>query len=145
MNVSRVIYFLLVIMMSTPSCAHAQVLHQVCFKDYCFKVELADRAEDRQRGLQFRSSLGNDQGMLFVFPVAAKHAFWMKDTLIPLDIIWMDLDKRVVFIEANAKPCKTAPCASFVPSEDALYVLEINAGLATLNGLQIGDPVNFSI
>ena len=72
---------------------------RACFKEYCFAVELAISPEERSRGLMFRESLDQDKGMLFIFEKEEKHAFWMKNTLIPLDIIWIDHNKEVIFIK----------------------------------------------
>ena len=106
---------------------------------------IAATDEDRMRGLQSRPSLDPDKGMLFVFPESGRHAFWMKNTLIPLDIIWLDYGRRVVFIEENAKPCKIAPCPSFVPTGDALYVLEINGNSASALGIKEGSVLEFRL
>jgi uncharacterized membrane protein (UPF0127 family) len=108
-------------------------------------VEVATTDETRMRGLQFRNSLSENQGMLFVFDHEDQYAFWMKDTLIPLDIIWLDYSKKVVYIEENAKPCKIAPCPSYRPSANALYVLEVNAGYAQKIGLKKGDALEFQL
>jgi len=103
------------------------------------------KPEDVQRGLQFRESLDKNKGMLFVFAESRRHAFWMKDTLIPLDIIWLDYARRVVYIAPNIPPCPQDPCPSYSPERDALYVLEINAGVAQQLGLKPGDLAEFRI
>src|SRR4030042_2848822 len=64
--------------------------NQVCFKKHCFSVELAVTPEEREEGLMFRKNLDSDKGMLFIFEKEGKYGFWMKKTLIPLDIIWID-------------------------------------------------------
>ncbi len=91
------------------------------------------------RGLQFRTSLAQDAGMLFIFDQPLRYSFWMKDTLIALDMIWLDQEMRVVHVESNVPPCTEDPCASYSPSEPALYVLELNAGTASLINLKPGD------
>ena len=83
--------------------------------------------------------------MLFVFPKEAKHAFWMKDTYISLDIIWLNYAKKVVHIEENVKPCKIAPCPTYHPSENALYTLEVNADYVRKIGLKVGDTMEFRL
>lgn len=83
--------------------------------------------------------------MLFVFSSATKHSFWMKDTLIPLDMIWMDYAHRVVDMRTQVPPCTSDPCPVYTPSANALYVLEINSGLSDTIGLKIGDEVDFRL
>ena len=77
--------------------------------------------------------------MLFVFEKEDVYQFWMKDTLIPLDMIWIDEGGKIVFIKENAEPCESEPCESFVPDGKAKYVLEINGGMTKLRGIDIGD------
>lgn len=115
----------------------------VCFYDHCIKVEVVRTQEERGRGLQFRKSLGRDEGMLFVFPSSQRQSFWMKDTFIPLDIIWIDRHKRVVFIIPNVLPCETEKCPVYTPDTAANYVLEVNAGVTVELGLRVGDQVSF--
>ena len=119
--------------------------NQVCFKNHCFQVELAQNDEERTRGLQWRESMDGGKGMLFIFPYPSKYGFWMKDTLIPLDMIWMDYARRVVSIVTDVKPCKESPCPTFTPPSDALYVFEINAGYAAKLGIKKGDVAVFKL
>ena len=79
----------------------------------------------------YRDSLPRQSGMLFVFESEHKHGFWMKNTLIPLDMIWINRDSRIVDIK-TATPCVSDPCPTYQPIADSLYVLEINAGLSQL-------------
>ena len=109
----------------------------------CFNVEIADTPETCTYGLMNRKSLNQDNGMLFLFETEAKYCFWMKNTLISLDIIWLDKNKKVVFIKHNAEPCQAEPCETFGPSEKAKYVLEINSGLAKEIGLEKGNYLEF--
>lgn len=97
------------------------------------------------RGLQFRGSLDSYSGMLFIFPQSRRHSFWMKDTLIPLDMIWMDHGRKIVHIEHDVPPCREDPCPVYTPPQEALYVLEVNAGTAGALGLQLGDEAEFKI
>lgn len=117
--------------------------NQVCFQENCFNVELAITEQQKILGLQSRESLENDSGMLFLFTAPGIYSFWMKDTLIPLDIIWLDENKKIVFIKENALPCQTTQCESFSPEENAKYVLEINAFSSSLNNLSIGTQAKF--
>jgi uncharacterized membrane protein (UPF0127 family) len=72
-------------------------------------------------------------------------SFWMKNTLIPLDMIWIDDQKTIVDITSNAVPCKKDPCEVYRPTEQSQYVLELNAGQVVEKGLQNGDIADFSI
>src|SRR5512136_1706981 len=102
-------------------------------------VEIADTDAIRQRGLMFRTSLTPNEGMIFVFPSVGSYPFWMKNTLIPLDMLWLDPRGRVVSIARSVPPCKADPCPSYPPDADALYVVEVVAGFATQHGVKVGD------
>ena len=104
------------------------------------RVEVMRTPAEHERGLMFRQALGRDEGMLFVFPDAADHAFWMKNTLIPLDMIFVDAAGVVVGIVENAGPMTTTPRTVGVPSR---YVLEVNGGWSAAQGVARGDRVRF--
>lgn len=118
-------------------------LKQLCFGERCFEIEVAETQEERFKGLQNRQFMSADHGMLFVFPESKKHRFWMKDTYISLDMIWMDGNKKVVTIIPNVLPCKTEQCPVYTPDHDASYVLELNAGTTIEIGLKVGDQATF--
>ncbi|MFW5926726.1 MAG: DUF192 domain-containing protein [Wenzhouxiangella sp.] len=109
-----------------------------------FYVEIADDDESRARGLMFRDELADNRGMLFIFRQERPRSFWMKNTRIPLDIIYLDGDLRVVSISADTPPCRsrTGRCPGYRSAGPARYVLEINAGQAEALGLARGDRVN---
>ncbi len=115
---------------------------RVCFESYCFNVELAVTPEQRRNGLMFRENLGPKEGMLFVYDKEEMYYFWMKNTLISLDIIWINNNKEVVFISENVQPCKNVSCPAIKPSENAKYILEINGGICQKIGLAIGDKIS---
>jgi len=117
----------------------------VCFKENCFSVEIAMSQRERTEGLMFRKSLEQDKGMLFVFDKDGEYSFWMKNTLIPLDIIWMNGNKEAVFISRNSQPCNTGDCLSIRPGVEARYVLELNAGTADNIGLLLGEKAVFDL
>lgn len=106
-----------------------------------FRVEIAADDASRAQGLMFRDQLAANRGMLFLFPDQAPRSFWMRNTRIPLDIIYLDRDWRVVSIAANARPCRIQRCPSYPSAGPAQFVLEINAGLAAELGLEPGDTV----
>ncbi len=118
---------------------------QVCFGKQCYVVEVVQKKEEIVRGLQFRRSLAPNAGMLFVFAKESFYSFWMKDTLIPLDMIWLDRGQKVVHLERQVLPCQEDPCPTYQPGAAALYVLEINAGEASRIGLTIGQRADFMI
>jgi len=133
-----------IFILSTAGITHSKQ-KQVCFKENCFSVELADSLYEHSRGLMFRKQLNLDKGMLFIFKEENKHSFWMKNTLIPLDIIWINKDKKVVFISRNAQPCKKDACPLIPPDKKAQYVLELNGGISDKIGLKVGDKIIFEL
>lgn len=108
------------------------------------QVEVPATPAEMARGLMQRESLGKNAGMIFVFEKEAKHSFWMKNTLIPLDLIFIDDENKIVDI-LNAVPCKKEPCEHYIPKEKALYVLEVNNGFAQKHKIEIGEEVNINI
>lgn len=117
---------------------------QVCSNTECFNVIIAENQEERMKGLMFVENMPEDEGMIFVFDNEATHAFWMKNTLIPLDMVWLDKDLNVVHIESNVPPCKQEQCPIYEPSRPSLYVLEINAGKAAEAGIQTGTTLKYT-
>ncbi len=109
------------------------------------QAELALTPDERARGLMFRDSLAADRGMLFVFPVADFHGFWMKNCRFPIDIIWLSPEKKVVHIETAVPPCKKDPCPSYGPMRKAKYVLEVVADFTRRERLRLGDSLDFDI
>ena len=105
-----------------------------------FSVEYAQTDEERAKGLMFKESMADDEGMLFIFDEEKSRRFWMKNTLIPLDIIFLDENKTVVFIHENAQPCKEDPCKLY-ESPPAKYVFEINGGLTKKKNIVIGSQL----
>jgi uncharacterized membrane protein (UPF0127 family) len=102
-------------------------------------AEIADTPAKVARGYMYRTRVGERDGMIFVFPVPDVHPFWMKNTLVPLDMIWMDEEFGVLHIQPSAPPCKADPCPSYGPPRKAAYVLEVRAGTAAEQGLRVGD------
>lgn len=108
-----------------------------------FDVEIVSTSEDMARGLMFRDSMPEEHSMLFIFPETIPLAFWMKNTLIPLDMIFMDENMTVVHI-ANAVPCKADPCEHYDSPLPGKYVLEINSGLAAEKNIVVGTKMQLS-
>ena len=108
-------------------------------------AELADTPQKRSRGLMFRKQLAARTGMLFVFEEAGEWSFWMKNTNIALDILWLGADKRIVHVEENVPGCKQDPCPEYKPNKDALYVLELPAGSVKREKLAKGMKLEFAL
>lgn len=109
------------------------------------QVEVMVRDEDRAMGLMFRSALPQDRGMLFVFERADFHGFWMKNCRFPIDMVWLDEDKRVVHVAEAVPPCQSATCPSYEPLRRALYVVELNAGQARREKALVGSVLEFQL
>jgi uncharacterized protein len=105
-----------------------------------FRVEVAVTPEEHARGLMYRSRLADDAGMVFVFEQPAIQRFWMKNTLIPLDMIFIGKDRRIVGVVENAAPETESERMVGAPSQ---YVLEIGGGLSAKLGIRRGEPVDF--
>jgi uncharacterized membrane protein (UPF0127 family) len=101
-------------------------------------LEVAVTPETQRQGLMYRTSLRDGHGMLFVFPAEDHHTFWMKNTLIPLDMLFIAGDGHIVGIHADAVPLSTAPIGVGRPSR---YVLEVAGGYAARRGIASGDRV----
>ncbi len=104
------------------------------------RVEIADTPAKRELGLQYRRELGDDQGMLFLFPAESVQTFWMKNTPLPLDMIFIGSDLKIVGIVRDAVPFSTTTRSVGVPSQ---FVLEIKGGLASAKGIEVGNSVRF--
>lgn len=105
-------------------------------------VEIADTPAKRNQGLAQRSSLPENQGMLFVFTEAGYHPFWMKDTLIPLDFIWI-ANNKIVAITSHVQPEDYQPPKTLKPEEKVDVVLELNADAARKFNLTPGQKIEF--
>jgi len=108
-------------------------------------AEIADEPGEWATGLMFREDLDDDRGMLFVFPDDQERTFWMKNTEIPLDLLFISSENRVVEIMPTLQPCVADPCARYQSRVTARYVLEVNAGTVALSGVEVGDVVDFTL
>src|ERR671911_153487 len=102
-------------------------------------VEVPDDLEEFARGLMFRNHLPWNAGMLFAYYDEEPRSFWMKNTLIPLDMIFVDSSSKIVEIKENVPPCKQDECPTYPSQEPAQYVLEVNAGFVQANDVRAGD------
>ncbi|MDR1074790.1 MAG: DUF192 domain-containing protein [Xanthomonadaceae bacterium] len=135
MNLSRLL--LLVSVLLLASCATRSPWVEIGGKHY--QVEIADNNDSRARGLMFRDQLPLDHGMLFIHEVEAPQAYWMKNTRIPLDILYFDNHRKLVSQQRDVPPCSAGnACPSYPSIRAARYVLELNAGQAQQLNLENG-------
>ena len=106
-------------------------------------VEVASDDPTREQGLMYRDHMAEDRGMIFLFPQVGEYPFWMKNTYIPLDMLWIDSDHRIVHIAHDVPPCKADPCPNYPPNAKAASVLELAAGVAAKHHLKDGDVLRF--
>lgn len=121
----------------------------VTINEHVINVEVANSPTTRAKGLMYKEKMPEDSGMLFIFPSEGKHRFWMANTYIYLDIIWISADKTIVHVEENLPPCtKTGKlqslCTTYKSAVNAKYVLEVNAGWVAENSVVIGNKVGFT-
>lgn len=105
-------------------------------------VEIAEDIDEQAIGLMYRTAMEEDHGMLFVFEEEKQRVFWMKNTKIPLDIIFVDASGAIVDIKENFQPCVVEDCEKYY-SKPAMYALEVNAGLVQKHGIFVGDSLLF--
>lgn len=103
-------------------------------------VEVADSDAEREQGLMYRDTMSEQAGMLFLMGPEEIQSFWMKNTIISLDIIYINMDRRIVSIHKNTKPFSLEPIPSVKP---ASFVVEVNAGYTDAFGIKVGDLISF--
>jgi uncharacterized membrane protein (UPF0127 family) len=117
---------------------------KTCVKEqHCFDTRVADNVFQRAKGLMGETNLPRDEGMLFIFPFEGKPGFWMKNTKIPLDILFINDEDIIVYSVKNAQPCTTEDCPVYKTTRYASKVLEINGGLSNELGIRVGDHVMY--
>ena len=127
--------------LALAACSHRpEVLIRSAAGSVTIPVEVADTPESRARGLMYRNDLPAAAGMLFIFPNETQQQFWMKNTPLPLDIVFIGKDLRIAGVLANARPFTTTPLRVEAPSQ---YVLEVHAGFCAQHGIAAGDRVEF--
>ena len=120
---------------------HLRTIDMVCGTDNQFKAYVAANDKDREKGLSIFPKIKSDESMIFVFDSLKKYSFWMKGMKFPIDMVWLDQDKKVVDIKNNIA-VNSYP-ELFTPSDDSLYVLEFNAGTTYNSNIKIGDVCDF--
>lgn len=148
MRASLALFCSLVLTSLSAACADAPAHSRsggaaVVLHGHRISVEIAADDLSRAHGLMDRTSMPADHGMLFVFPSSAVQTFWMKDTLIPLDMLFLDAHRKVVTLLPRVPPCKADPCPIYPSTQPARYVLELNGGEAAKLGVREGDIAKF--
>jgi len=133
---ARLAFVLLVVSVASACSADNRAVFHTSKGDFPFTVEIADTEASRERGLMFRTSLAPDAGMLFDYHREQETSFWMQNTLIPLDMIFISADGTVKTIHVNARPMDTTSIPSGVPIR---FVMEIAGGRSVEIGLKVGD------
>lgn len=136
---------LLLLVLSLPACSAMQSKPWVEIRGQRFTVEVADTFDERQRGLMFRDVLEKDTGMLFIHDTEVPQAYWMKNTHIPLDILYFNKDRKLVSAQERVPACSASDrCPPYASEGAALFVLELNAGSVELFKIQAGDEMKIS-
>jgi len=128
---------------SNPSVAKVELPHAVLPDGFTVDLELAVTPQEVNDGLMYRPSLPEKRGMLFIFGADRYPSFWMKNTLIPLDLVFLDSAGSVVDVVANVPPCALDPCPTYSPKSPARAVLEVAAGVAAAHGVGAGVAITF--
>jgi len=119
---------------NTPTISTVQIGNLV------IPVEIAKTPTEQQYGLSYRASLDKDKGMLFIFEKQGLYRFWMPNMSFPVDMIWVDENKRIISINENVPPLKDLSKPTYYqPTRPALYVLEVNANFSKKHNLKAGD------
>ncbi len=127
----------------SPVVAKIELPHAVLPDGFTVDLELAVTPQEVADGLMYRPSLPEKRGMLFIFGVDRYPSFWMKNTLIPLDLIFLDSTGSVVDVVAEVPPCAAEPCPTYSPTKPARAVLEVGAGVAAAHGVGPGVAITF--
>jgi|CXWL01.1.fsa_nt_gi uncharacterized membrane protein (UPF0127 family) len=130
-------------MKAVPSERKLRFIKPNAVKDVVIQIEVADTPETLAKGLMERETLGKSEGILFVFPEEVLLRFWMKKTLIPLDIIFVSKDYKIIGVINKAPPCTESPCQIYSSTGNGRYAVEVNAGFAEINNIKVGDKVDF--
>lgn len=116
----------------------------VKIEDTEIRAEIADTFTERMKGLMFRKTLPENEGMLFVFDNEDYHGFWMMNMSFPIDIIFVNKEKKVVDMVKNVQPCRLS-CSTYKPKKRAMYVLEVNANFTEKHDIGIGTTLEFGL
>lgn len=141
----RIFIFLGISLSLLAACSHTprKIILETSRSQILLMVEIADSDEKKQRGLMFREKLEEGGGMLFVFEDEAPRGFWMKNTKIPLDIVFFDREKKVISFAEKMEPCTADPCPTYSSEKPAMYALELPAQSVKRYGIRTGNTMSF--
>jgi len=108
-------------------------------------AETAHSDAERLLGLIFKEKLPENMGMLFIFDEPDQHRLWTKNVRFPIDLIWLDSNRRIIGFEENLLPCRQDTCPTYMPKQQALYALEIPTGFVKRHGLKTETVVAFDL
>ncbi len=129
--------FMYLLLLYYPGCYAADTI--LTINSAVFEVELAVTPDERKTGLMQRNNLAANQGMLFIYPEPRIISFWMKQTLIPLDILYFDSNGQLLEVYESVFPCSIPPCKRYTNRNPAQFVLEVKAGTIQQLNIMIGD------
>jgi len=139
------LYILLIISICCLGCqAEKLEKKQACLKESCFTVEVAKTPRQQAKGLMYRQSLGEKEGMLFIFSEPDLHGMWMKNMNFSIDIIWLDNNRNIIEINKNIPVCQQQECVSYGTSSSSSYVLELPAGTVDKLNLKLNDQIGIN-
>ncbi|MBU0666272.1 MAG: DUF192 domain-containing protein [Nanoarchaeota archaeon] len=135
-------FFIPIILLFLTSCIDSQITSpKVSFENgITVSVEIADKDDERMKGLMFRKELEENHGMLFIFDDEKPRSFWMKNTLIPLDMIFINKDFEIVKI-LQAEPCESDSCILYSSDKPVNYVVEVNKGFCEEKNISQGMKI----
>jgi len=109
-------------------------------------ADLALTQDQQIKGLAIRNDINEREGMLFIFQHPSRQSFWMKDMKFPIDIIWLNANRSVVYIVSYLEPCPVRGyCPGYLPDRDSLYVLETSAGFSQRHNVRVGTQIQFHL
>lgn len=135
------IFFLTVIIFISGCLGQSKLTIFTANDEVNINIEIADTNEERQKGLMHRGYLDENSGMLFIFDNEQPVLFWMKNTRIPLDMIFVSANGTITEIKEDVQPCMSDPCQIYPSKYPTKYVIEVNAGFSKANNIQVGDSV----
>lgn len=135
-------FYIVILSFIFPLACLATDFKKACLKNICIEAEIADSAGERQQGLMFRGHLAENQGMLFILDEEIVPSFWMRNMQFPLDVLWIDKEKKIVGITENARPCVNN-CVNLTIDKKVKFVLELNSGFVKKNQIEVGESITF--
>jgi uncharacterized membrane protein (UPF0127 family) len=135
----KLVCILLVLLILTGCVSRPNVIIFTSSSKVYVNVEIADTEEKRRTGLMYRDYLDENSGMLFVFEEEQHVTFWMKNTKLPLDMVFISANGTISEIKENIQPCVEDPCPVYPSEHPVKYVLEVNAGFCRSNNITVGD------